>query len=53
MVRRNDGTLDEIGVVDLVRFVNPAGLESSVNLYRPTTASGDPLNGGAGRQRPN
>jgi flagellar basal-body rod protein FlgG len=44
MVRRNDGTLDEIGVVDLVRFVNPAGLESvGGNLYRPTTASGEPI----------
>ena len=28
MVRRNDGTLDEIGVVDLVRFVNPSGLKA-------------------------
>ena len=44
MVRRNDGTLDEIGIVDLVRFVNPAGLESvGGNLYRPTTASGEPI----------
>jgi len=44
MVKRNDDTLDEIGVVDLVRFVNPAGLESvGENLYRVTTASGEPI----------
>ncbi|MGI6704555.1 MAG: flagellar basal-body rod protein FlgG [Clostridia bacterium] len=44
MVRRNDGTLDEIGVVDLVRFVNPSGLESvGGNLFRMTTASGEPI----------
>ncbi len=44
MVRRNDGTLDEIGIVDLVRFVNPAGLESvGGNLFKPTTASGEPI----------
>jgi flagellar basal-body rod protein FlgG len=44
MVKRNDDTLDEIGIVDLVRFVNPAGLESvGENLYRVTTASGEPI----------
>lgn len=44
VVRRNDGTLDEIGIVDLVRFVNPAGLESiGNNLFDITTASGEPI----------
>lgn len=43
-IRRNDGTLDEIGTVDLVRFVNPSGLESvGSNLFRITTASGEPI----------
>jgi flagellar basal-body rod protein FlgG len=44
MVRRNDDTLDEIGFLDLVRFVNPAGLESAGgNLYSITSASGEPI----------
>jgi len=42
MVRRNDDTLDEIGTVDVVRFSNPAGLESvGRNLYKTTSASGE------------
>jgi flagellar basal-body rod protein FlgG len=43
-VRRNDDTLDEIGFIDLVRFPNPAGLESmGRNLYKVTSASGEPV----------
>lgn len=44
MIRRRDGMLDELGTVDLVRFVNPAGLESvGDNLFSITTASGEPI----------
>lgn len=36
----------EIGRIELVRFANPAGLESlGENLYRETVASGQPING--------
>lgn len=43
-VRRNDDTLDEIGLIDMIRFPNPAGLESiGRNLYKMTSASGEPV----------
>ena len=39
----------EIGSIELVKFVNPAGLNSiGRNLYLPTSASGDPVIGTAG-----
>lgn len=39
----------EIGTIELVRFVNPAGLQSiGRNLFLPTNASGDPETGTAG-----
>jgi flagellar basal-body rod protein FlgG len=38
----------KIGQIDLVKFVNPAGLESEgSNLYKATTSSGVPLKGTA------
>lgn len=40
----------QIGTIELVRFVNPAGLESlGRNLFRPTQASGEAIPGAAGR----
>jgi flagellar basal-body rod protein FlgG len=39
----------EIGRLQLVNFINPAGLESiGRNLYRPSTASGEPIPGTPG-----
>jgi flagellar basal-body rod protein FlgG len=39
----------EIGTIQLVRFVNPAGLHSAgKNLYLETEASGNPISGRAG-----
>ena len=39
----------EIGTIELVKFVNPAGLNSiGRNLYLSTSASGDPVTGTAG-----
>lgn len=41
-VKREDGTIDEIGSLSIITFVNPAGLESiGKNLYIPTPASGE------------
>ncbi|MGQ9632109.1 MAG: flagellar basal-body rod protein FlgG [bacterium] len=38
------GTPEEIGQLQLARFINPAGLSSlGKNLYRQTQASGDPI----------
>jgi len=38
-----DGQVQQLGQLQLVRFVNPAGLTSTGhNLFRPTDASGDP-----------
>jgi flagellar basal-body rod protein FlgG len=42
--------LTQVGQLQLVRFSNPAGLESSGrNLYSRTPASGDPIEGTAGQ----
>jgi len=39
----------EVGTIELVKFVNPAGLNSiGKNLYLQTSASGDPVTGTAG-----
>ena len=41
----------EIGVIELVRFGNPAGLSSmGRNLYEQTATSGDPITGTAGQE---
>jgi flagellar basal-body rod protein FlgG len=40
----------QIGSIELTRFINPAGLESlGRNLFRPTQASGDPILGTPGK----
>jgi flagellar basal-body rod protein FlgG len=41
----------EVGAIELVRFVNPAGLRNTGhNLFMPTQASGDPTPGTPGRE---
>lgn len=48
-----DGQVDEqnLGQINLTRFINPAGLESiGRNMYLETTASGDPLEGIPGEE---
>ncbi len=41
----------EIGRIELVRFMNPAGLESiGGNIYLPTAASGEPITGTPGTE---
>ncbi|MFN3282840.1 MAG: flagellar basal-body rod protein FlgG [Pseudothermotoga sp.] len=45
-VEMQDGTIQNLGTVTLVRFVNPSGLKSiGDNLYVETTASGAPIEG--------
>ncbi|MCX7654388.1 MAG: flagellar basal-body rod protein FlgG [Fervidobacterium sp.] len=45
-----DGTIQQLGNITLVRFVNPAGLKSiGDNLYIATTASGEPIEGTPGQ----
>jgi flagellar basal-body rod protein FlgG len=40
----------QVGTIELARFPNPAGLESlGRNLFRPTQASGDPVQGTPGQ----
>ncbi|HYE83667.1 MAG TPA: flagellar basal-body rod protein FlgG [Clostridia bacterium] len=42
-VKREDGTIEELGSLSITTFVNPAGLESiGKNLYITTEASGEP-----------
>jgi len=51
-VKRTDGREESIGIIQLMKFSNPAGLESAGgNLYRETNASGvavSPADGSAG-----
>jgi flagellar basal-body rod protein FlgG len=49
-VRFNDGSAEEeVGQVELARFLNPAGLRSlGRNQYAPTEASGEPIVGTPG-----
>ncbi len=48
-VTLSDGTTDELGQIELARFINPAGLLSQGrNLFRESQASGDPILGVAG-----
>ena len=43
-VTREDSTVDELGQIELARFINPAGLLSQGrNLFRESEASGDPI----------
>jgi flagellar basal-body rod protein FlgG len=43
-ITREDSTIDELGQIELARFINPAGLLSQGrNLYRESEASGDPI----------
>ncbi len=45
-VELSDGTVQQLGTITLVRFVNPAGLKSiGDNLFIQTPASGDPIEG--------
>lgn len=47
---REDGTIEELGQIELARFVNPAGLiQYGSNLYTQTEASGEPVVGTAGQ----
>ena len=49
VVQAGDATPSEIGNIQLVRFVNPAGLRSlGKNLFTPTNASGDEITGTPG-----
>jgi flagellar basal body rod protein FlgG len=49
VLQAGETTSSEIGTIELVRFVNPAGLNSiGRNLYLSTSASGDPVTGTAG-----
>jgi flagellar basal-body rod protein FlgG len=46
-----DDTPQELGRIELVRFVNPAGLEAiGHNLYRETVASGPPIPASPGEE---
>lgn len=41
----------EVGTIELIRFVNPAGLQTAGhNLFLPTQASGDPTPGTPGKE---
>ena len=44
-----DSTLSQVGQIQLVRFQNPAGLDTiGQNLFKQTDASGDPVQGTPG-----
>jgi flagellar basal-body rod protein FlgG len=46
---RDDGTMEELGQIELARFVNPGGLlQYGSNLFTQTEASGEPVTGTAG-----
>lgn len=45
-----DGTLNQLGQIQLVNFINPAGLQDlGSNLFRETAASGAPIVGNPGQ----
>jgi flagellar basal-body rod protein FlgG len=47
----NEGNTEDVGQIQIVSFVNPAGLSSAGrNLYAPTDASGNPVTGTPGSQ---
>jgi len=46
-----NNTPQQVGIIELARFANPAGLNAiGRNLFLPTTASGNALTGAAGSQ---
>jgi flagellar basal-body rod protein FlgG len=48
-VELGDGTRQDIGQIQIVDFVNPAGLKSlGKNLFAPTSSSGSPIQGAPG-----
>jgi flagellar basal-body rod protein FlgG len=50
VIQAGDASPSEVGTIQLVRFVNPAGLQSiGKNLLLPTEASGDAISGTAGQ----
>ena len=51
VLRAGQTTPDEVGQIQLARFINPSGLQHlGQNLYKPTAASGDPVEGAPGEQ---
>jgi flagellar basal-body rod protein FlgG len=51
VLRAGQSAPDEVGQIQLARFVNPAGLQRiGQNLFRPTAASGDAVEGAPGEQ---
>jgi len=49
-VELQDGSVQELGTITLVRFVNPAGLKAiGDNLYVATPSSGEPIEGTPGQ----
>lgn len=50
VTRAGQSNSEDIGKLTLTRFVNPAGLQQlGGNLYQPTAASGDPVEGQPGQ----
>lgn len=48
--RAGQTNFDQVGRIQLTRFINPAGLERiGGNLYKPTAASGDPIDDNPGQ----
>lgn len=46
-----EGTITQVGTIELARFINPAGLSSiGGNVYLQTEASGDPATGTPGQE---
>jgi flagellar basal-body rod protein FlgG len=49
MVTKPDGTSQDLGQLQLARFVNPAGLlQEGANIFLQSGASGEPITGKAG-----
>ena len=49
VTQQGQTTATEVGQIELANFVNPTGLEAlGNNLFRPTEASGDPVDGTPG-----
>ncbi|HQL54209.1 MAG: flagellar basal-body rod protein FlgG [Phycisphaerae bacterium] len=51
MATNPDGTTEELGQIELARFVNPNGLlQRGANIFTATQASGEPIEGTPGEQ---